>query len=147
MGVEVVIPSDFGEQVLSAMKPLIDAALSVAEVAPQIIKDQAMLENEDVDGNQLAQKKPRPPKNARNFPNLPLIQNDTPDMMANERWSHERTGPLEETITYDPPDHLQYLIDKAPEAGGRRWILPDKINPNARQKIMEEMQRRIEEAL
>ncbi|MDB5292727.1 MAG: hypothetical protein JWL69_3968 [Phycisphaerales bacterium] len=74
-------------------------ALSAAEVAPQIIKDQAMLENEDVDGLPMAQKKPRPPKNARNFPSIPLIQNDDPDMMANERWSNERTGPLEATIT------------------------------------------------
>jgi hypothetical protein len=146
MGVEIVIPSDFGDQVLRELQPIIDAALSTAEVVGQIIKDQAVLENQDVDGGQMPQKKGRPPKNPRNFVGLPLIQNDTPDMMDNARWSHERTGPLEETITYDPPDHLQYLIEKAPEAGGRKWILPDAINPFARQKIAEEMARRIEEA-
>jgi hypothetical protein len=147
MGVEVVIPADFGDQVLKELQPLIDAALSTAEVVARIIKDQAILENEDVDGNQMAQKKGRPPKNPKNFVGLPLIQNDDPDMMANERWSHERTGPLEETITYDPPDHLQYLIEKPPEVGGRKWILPDRINESAREKIMAEMARRIEEAL
>lgn len=142
MGVEINIPDDFAERIMAQLQPIVDAALSVSEQVPTIIKDYAILQNQDVDGNQMSSKKPRPKRNPSNFPNVALVQNDDPDLMNPARWKHERTGPYEETVTYTPPEHLEYLLSKAPEDGGRPWIAYDRINASAQAEIQAEMVRR-----
>ncbi|MDF2434497.1 MAG: hypothetical protein JWP44_4128 [Mucilaginibacter sp.] len=142
---DVEIHIDFADGVMELVKERVTRALQeVAPQVPHIIKDKAILENKDVDGNEMHLKQPRPPKNPRNFPNLPLIQNDEPDLMSNDRWQVEiEDGSA--TITYIPPEHLQYLIEKAPERGGRPWILPDRINEEAREEIEELLRAALEE--
>jgi hypothetical protein len=131
--IAVQMPSDeeFAQAMLDAIKAHVEPVLqSVADMAPAVIKDQAMLENEDVDGQQMPQKKPRPKRSPQNFPNLPLIQNEDPDEMNNSRWSNEKTADFEVTVTYQPSDHHGYLAEK-----GRDWLNADAMNPNARAKL------------
>ena len=81
------------------------------------------------------------------LPNLPLIQDEDPDLMNNDRWTVGEIDGTERIATYYPPEHLQYLLEKDSEAGGRPWIGADgRINPNARAEIEAEMAKRVKEA-
>lgn len=133
------------DSVMEKIQEIVDKMLAVADEVPAIIKDRAILENEDVDGNQMNRKVPRPTKSPTNFPDLPLIQNDDPNLMDNARWHVERTDLTTATVVYSPPEHLKYLIEKDPEHGGRKWITPDKINPNAVAEIQKRMIEAVEE--
>jgi hypothetical protein len=143
MGVRVIMP-DLGEAILAKLQPRVDAAIKVAERVPVILKERAILDNEDVAGNQFPKKKPRPRKNPTNFPNVALVQNETPDEMSPERWSHEQTGPTQVTVSYQPSDHHEYLVSKAPEQGGRKWLTNSEMNPNARDEIANQMREAFE---
>jgi hypothetical protein len=132
------------------MKVYAERALEAADSAPQIIRDKAMLDNEDVDGNQMPAKQPRPQRNPKNFPNMALVQNEEPDTMDPARWSVTPTiqsgGNFERSCFYQGPDHLEYLLSKDPDKGGRPFIKTDgTINPNARAEIEAEMVRRVKE--
>jgi hypothetical protein len=147
MPVEIEFPSDeeWAELIAESLKESVDAALSVAEDLGSIIRTTAFADNQDVDGNQMAKKKPRPKGTPANFPEIALIQNDTPDLMNPDRWSVERTGPYEATVTYTPPDHFWRLQERPADAGGRTWLTAEKINPNAEKDIEYEMARRGEQ--
>lgn len=126
--VTVELP-DIENEVMRALKAqLLQQLMEVAAQVSQIVRDAANLENEDVNGNQMPNKIPRPKRNPTNFPNWPLVQ--TGNMMDGERWSVEQTGEVEVSVCYDAPEYLQYLADK-----GREWITANAINPNARAKI------------
>jgi hypothetical protein len=142
--VTVSLPTE--DEIRAMFQPYIEAVQEVAVDAFRIIKDKAILDNEDVDGNQMPPKVPKPKNNPQNFPNMPLIQNTDPDLMNNSRSTVENTDDGA-VIIYDPPEHLQYLLEKPQveakgkghspnESGGRHWIKTDgTINPNARKEI------------
>lgn len=139
--VTVVMP-DLESAFAELIQQRIDAALSVADDVPGLIFDAAVLNNEDVDGNQMPRKQPRPKNYPQNNPDLPLIgTTDAPEnMMSKTRWTVERTGSdTEATITYTPPDFFDDLITKDPSSGGRRWITRDKINADVVALIQEKM--------
>jgi len=145
-GVEVSVPSL--DQIKAMLAPYIDAALSVVDdgTAAQLIKDKAILDNEDVNGEQMPPKVPKPKNNPQNFPNMPLIQNTEPDLMNHDRFSSKRIDDTTAAVIFDPPDHNDYLLDKPQEVGGggRHWIGRDgTVNPNARAEIEAEMARRV----
>ena len=119
---------------MAAVQPRIAAALKVADEVGTIVREHAVLDNEDVDGQQLHQKKPRPPKHPTNFPNFVLIQSDEPDLMSPARWRTE-SDETEARAIYTPPEHHQYLVDKDPEHGGRKWLTQEQMNPSARAAI------------
>ena len=138
MPVSVHMP-DLAAGLMAQLQPRIDAAMAVAAQVPTIIKERAVLDGEDVQGNVMPQKQPRPKKNPRNFPSVHLIQNETPDEMNPERWSNEQTGAGQVTVTYQPSDHHEYLVSKPPEQGGRKWLTHEAMNPNARAEIARQM--------
>jgi hypothetical protein len=144
MEAKVII--DFPEMEAAVMQALfqhIDKALN--QVAPQVqevIRDQAMLENQDVDGQAMPNKQARPKKSPKNFPNLPLVV--TGDLMDTSRWSIERPSTTQADVIYNPPPHFQYLLDKPKEQGGRRWLTHEKVNPNARRIIEERLRAALE---
>lgn len=135
MSVTVSIPYDFVEQVMAELQPRIDAALKIAEQVEHIIKEKAVLDNEDVEGNQFPQKKPVPKANPKNLPNVALIQNDTPDEMNPARWSVDQVGLTEIHVLYQPSDHHDYLVNKDPQNGGRKWLTHTEMNKGARDEI------------
>lgn len=138
--VEVKIPHDLEAQIMEMIQKRVDAALSVAEDVPLLLKLQASEANEDVDGNQMPPKQPRPKNNPTNFPNLPLVE--TGDMYDRARWHVERPNETTAVVVYDPPEHFYYLIAKDPDHGGRKWLTPDRINQTVRNQIEEEMVKR-----
>lgn len=117
------------------IRQLVSRILSVAPQVAQLIKDSAVLENIDVNGNQMPQKKPRPKNHPRNNPGLPCI--DTGDMMDNSRWLVQQIDPTTVWIAYEPPEHFKYLIEKDPDSGGRPWMTEDRINADVRASIEE----------
>ena len=141
MSVEIEIP-DFADAFMAAVQQRIDAALAVGNEVETIIKEKVLLDGKDVDGNDFAQKQPRPPKTPTNFPTVPLIQNDNPNLMAKDRWQVERVAEDEVVVTYTPPAHHQYLVTKPAANGGRKWLTDTEINAEARGEI----ERRMREA-
>ncbi len=124
------------EQLYEAMLAYLKPGLAVADEASQIIKDQAILENQDVDGNPLPQKQARPKGNPKNFPNRPLVQSG--NMMDNSRWKVEEVSETEKRLVYDPPDYFDYVVAKRP------WLTADKVNPNAVAQIQARMKEIVE---
>jgi hypothetical protein len=134
---QVTVSTPTEDEIRAMFQPMVEAVQEVAQDAFRIIKDKAILDNEDVDGQQMPPKVPKPKRNPQNFPNMPLIQNTDPDLMNNDRSTVEDTedGAV---IIYDPPVHLDYLLTKPQDVGGggRHWIGRDgRINPNARIEI------------
>lgn len=103
-------------------------AMAGADAAPIIIKSKASFEKLDVDGNTMPDKKPRPPHNPTNHPDVLLY--DTGDMFDKSRWVSipTETGAI---CRYSPPDHYLYVIPT------RAWVTSDKINEGAAQDIAE----------
>lgn len=141
--VKVTIPQNLEAQIMAMLQKRVDAALSVADDVPLLLKLQASEGNEDVDGNQMPPKQPRPKHNPTNFPNLPLVE--TGDMYDRARWTVERRSETTAAVVYNPPPHFEHLISKAPENGGRKWLTQGKINPSVRAQINTEMHKRASE--
>lgn len=134
----VVEMPDFETAILTAIQTqFVDAALEVAKEVPSLIKQEVMLNNRDIDGNSMPDKKPRPKGSPTNNPGVPCV--DSGNMLDNSRWVIEQVSESEVDVIYSPPEYLQYLIEKAPEAGGRKWITPDKINDDVRALIEEKI--------
>jgi hypothetical protein len=133
MSVVVSIPNyqDIYFGLYDQLQSRIEAALSIGPEVPTLIKQQALLENRDMNGELIPLKGPRPKLNPTNNPEIPLV--DTGNMMDPARWSVERTGDAEITVTYSPPDYIDYLVLTRP------WISPDKINEDALFEIQTEM--------
>jgi hypothetical protein len=144
--VEVKVPYDLAEQVFAQLQPKVDAMLKVANEVGTILRERAILDNEDVNGNQMPSKQPRPSKSPKNFPNVALIQADEIDEMNPSRWSVEQTTLTEAVVKYNPSDHHQYLTDKAPQSGGRKWLTQESMNPTSRQEIERRMAEEFERA-
>jgi hypothetical protein len=129
--VEIEIP-DLEQAVMDGLLLIVDRALSAADDVQFIIKDVAVLDEKDAFGNPIPHKKPKPPKTPTNLPNAQLIgdpsRHDVP-MLDPSRFVVERTGPCEATVTYNPPDYFSYVVEKRP------WLLPDRINDDARARI------------
>jgi hypothetical protein len=141
--VDVTTPGK--DQIAALFDPMLEAVREVADNAWQIIKDKAILDNEDVNGQQMPPKVPRPKNNPQNFPNLPLIQDTDPDLMNNDRFTVEHTDEGADLV-FDPPVHNDYLLDKpqVEGGGGRHWIgRVGTINPNARAEIEEMIRRKL----
>jgi hypothetical protein len=126
------------QHLYEAMVEYLSPSLKVAEEVPQIVKDQAILENEDVNGNQMPQKKPRPVNNPKNFPNLALVVSG--NMMDHTRWRIDDVSETQRNVVYTPPDYFEYVLEKRP------WISDEKINPNALAIILQRMRELIEGA-
>ena len=123
--------------ILERIRQLAEKALSVAVEVPQIIRYRASLNNEDVAGQKMPQKKPRPKHSPRNNPSLPLVE--TGNLMDPGRWEIVKQGDYQRMIIYTPPVYHEYLITKDPQKGGRKWLTTDAINPNARKTIEQKM--------
>ncbi len=132
-----IIP-DLADLVRRKLQPRIDAALAVVKEVPTLVKERAILDNEDVTGGQMARKVPRPPKHPTNHPDIALIQNDEPSLMSPDRWRTE-TGETDAKAIFSPPPYQRYLEEKDPNHGGRRWITKDALNPNAKAAIRARM--------
>jgi len=135
--VEVNVPDNMAEIIMSAVQRRTDAALSVTADVPRIIKDKAILDEKDAYGNSIQHKQPKPAKSPKNFPNLQLVQ--TGEMMSNDRWTTNRVSSTEVQVVYSPTDYFQYVIEKRP------WITPEKVNAEAWSEIQSEMTKRFKE--
>src|SRR5579871_1038646 len=91
MPVQVIVQHDLAERLLEQIEHRVQAMLKVANEVQHIIKDHAVLDNEDVTGQQFNQKKAKPKNDPQNLPNVALVQNDTPDLMSPTRWRVEQT--------------------------------------------------------
>jgi len=139
--VEVKIPDDLPEQILAALQPMVDRGLSVVNEVEGIIKEVAVIEEKDVNGQPITPKKPKPVKTPRNLPNAPLIGKPGVheiSMLDPTRFTTQRDGPYQATMTYQPPDYFIYVIEKRP------WLTHDQMNDDARARIERRMRDEME---
>lgn len=137
-----VIITGVEDSILDHIQLRVDAALTAVEEVATIIKEVAVLDEKDVNGEQIKHKKPKPSVHPKNLPNAQLI--GEPDkhpisMLDPSRFATERTGQFEAAMTYTPPDYFEFVIAKRP------WLTPDTMNDDARHRIELIMRERAEQ--